>query len=148
MPHYLLVKASMGAGTAALVLLGFLNGVTSWAPAVIGAVATVLAASFTYLAVLAKLKYDERKEKRDSQQAVHSTDMQSVLDRERLADERIQALFRETEKFHSEQLKRLEASVVLSRELFEQEKTIAAQQRDLIAQQAATIQQLRNGSTL
>lgn len=150
-PHALTIKASMAAGAIAVPIFALLETITSWGDKLIGALTTVIAASFAYLAVLAKNRFDERQRARETQQSAHSTDVTSLLAREKLADERITALFIQQEKIHTEQLKSLESQVSLTKELYEQEKRVldqknelVNQQRELIAQQAATIQQLKD----
>lgn len=139
MPQILLIKAAMAAGAVAVALFALLESMTSWGDKLIGAVSTIVAASFAYLAVLAKNRYDKWKDLRSE----HRTDAQSLLDRERLADDRIKALITEMQAFHAEQVKGLQATIELLKELSLQEKAMIAQQRELIAQQAAELQRGR-----
>jgi len=140
MPQYLLMKAAMAAGAICFMLYALLENLTSWGDKLVGAVSTVVAASFAYMAVLAKNRYDRWKELRTDQK----TDAQSLLDRERLADERIKGLITEMQAFHAEQIKGLQSSIELLKELNQQDKGIIMQQRELIAQQASQIQHLQN----
>lgn len=139
MPQILLTKFAIAAGAVALALYAVLENMTSWGDTVAGAISTIVAASFTYLAMLAKNRYERQKDRL----ADHKTDTQSLLDRERLADERIKGLITEMQAFHSEQVKGLQSSIELMKELAIQDKAIITQQRELITQQAAEIQRLQ-----
>jgi len=142
-PHYVFTKMLMGAGGLALGIVALLDTVTAWGQAFISAAAVIGAAGLTYAAVMAKLRWEQGKERRQESREEASDDAQALIEREKLADQRISSLITEMNSFHSAQVKGLEASVLLAKELYEQEKQIAVQQRELITQQATAIQQLK-----
>lgn len=138
MPHYYVLKAMTGA--LALAIFALLETVTSWGTVAIG----LVSASSAVIAIVVKEWFESKRQRRTASLENHRTDAQSILEREKLVDDRNNTFIAEMKTFHGEQVKGLMSQVALSKELLDQERTINAQQRELITQQATTIQQLRN----
>lgn len=105
---------------------------------VCGAAATAL------LALYVKERIDRKRRVQDAANNAHLTDGRTLVERERLLDDRANALFDDVSKFYAERIKQLEATINISQSLSEQKDAVIGQQRELITQQARAIQQLQH----
>lgn len=131
-PHYALVVAA-GAGFAGLVAIFENSGLGQ---ALVNGMAVVAASLVTSGVLWLKHRADRRAD-------VERTSTSQNVEREKLVDARFAALITEMQEFHAEQVKGLQQSVLLAREMYEQEKLLVTEKNNLIAQQAAMIEQLR-----
>lgn len=138
-PNYLIPKASgLAVAVSGFFLLLFED--VGWLKSFAGSLGAGL---FAFLAVLAKIRYDKWRERARADNRINITGAHTAIEREKLIDARFAQLITEMQEFHAEQIKGMQQSVLLARELYEQEKALVAEKNTLIAQQAGLIEQLR-----
>lgn len=87
-------------------------------------------------------RYKERQRRVEDLKDSHKTDGVVIIEREKLLDDRSDSIFAELKEFYQSRDRERESSINLLKEFVGQRDTLIAQQRELITQQAATIQHL------
>lgn len=87
-------------------------------------------------------RHKERVRKAEALSNAHHTDGVVVIEREKLLDERVDTIFTELKEFYSLRDRESQSSINLLKEFVAQRDILITQQRELITQQAGTIQSL------
>lgn len=141
-------------GMAALfagVSIFILEGLTNWGQAAINSFSVVGAAFLAFAAVWLKVRWDRYKY--EASRAVKSQVINATtsLERERLVDQRSNALFEDLEQFYALRERESQAIIGLLKETSANTRAdleqVIASQKELIVQQAAMLAALQSAAT-
>jgi len=151
-PTHVAISIKVAIGLAAGALAGFFafiielfqTGTFNLLQTVISVIG---AGAFSLIVLALKERYDRRNQDRQQLTALQRTDAANSVERERILDHRVDSLFEELKSFYEVRDRERGQTIENLKALLSQSDSLCAQQRTLIAQQAATIQQLQSTGT-
>lgn len=105
-------------------------------------ISVAVATTVPIVVLLLKQRYDRKRTAAANLLATRREDGMTSIEREKILDGRVDTLFEESKEFYALRDREKESIIALLKDALARANTLSEQQRELITQQAANIQQL------